>query len=401
MGIPGEMRALADKATEDMLRNFWRGDAKTGHMMKEDHGYETEGDQQMIWAHAMMLIGMDAMAAVTGEQEMSDRIAAQWAFTKETFSEEELVRPGMWPNIAVDDAGWDAMAYMIWYRTTGDPFALKVAGEVIRNSYEYWKDGDIGNGLWYPQVPPSQGGDAASRTKSLYSAALILAAMEYCEETGDDDLFEETMRLYRWKETHLLRDGRKEYPGFTLDCDDKLYFIGYNENRETEKPEEAIGPQGGTTPMSIHEAGSCGFLGGIMGMGTIHARLYRRTGDRRYLERALETVYAVTDGIYNQNGVLINDRDAWTNGAFARGWAEEVLTLPGVRDKDKELLFNTARSIAENARTPKGYYGGSWSGPAEGEGSAWYRAKSIPEQIMTSATSTNMIIAAALLETLQ
>ena len=107
---------------------------------------------------------------------------------------------------------------------------------------------------------------------------------------------------------------------------------------------------------------------------------------------------ALSGGPYNRDGVLLNDRDAWTTAAFSGLWVSEVLTLPGVEQKDKDLIFGTARSIAANARTPEGYYGGSWSGPAEGNASAWYRAGSKPEQIMTSANSAHMILAAALLE---
>lgn len=49
-----------------------------------------------------------------------------------------------------------------------------------------------------------------------------------------------------------------------------------------------------------------------------------------------------------------------------------------------------------NERTSQGYYGGSWGGPAESPGSIWCRKGSRPKQIMTSASSVNMIAAAAL-----
>ena len=141
-------------------------------------------------------------------------------------------------------------------------------------------------------------------------------------------------------------------------------------------------------------------LGGNMAMGAIHARLYKKTGDERYKQRALETVRAITNGPYNNKGVLLNDRDAWTTASFAKWWVKDVLTLEDVADADRELFFNTARSISKNARTPEGYYGGSWSGPATGSGSKWFRVGSVPEQIMTSANSSNVIMAAALLEKL-
>lgn len=390
------MLKLALAAQQDMLKNFWRGDAKTGHMMKEDHGLETAGQQYMIWAHTMMLLGMDIMYEATGDPELKDRIAAQWNFTRDNFTEEMLTRPGRWPNIAVDDAGWDAMAYMIWYRVTGDSYALKVAGKTIRNSYEYWKDGTVANGLWYIRDKERPENDATF--KSLYSVGLVMAALDYCAVTDDQSLLDDTLAVYRWMENNLLRDGKKEYPTFVLDCHDHLYFTDFNVNRPSRT--EPNGPDGGVRPYDIKEAGSVSFLAGNMAMGAIHARLYKMTGDEHYKKRALETVRAITDGPYNNKGVLLNDRDAWTTASFVKWWVSEVLTLPGVTKQDRELFFNTARSIYNNARTSKGYYGGSWSGPAEGNGSAWYRGGSVPEQIMTSANSTNIIMAAALLEKL-
>jgi hypothetical protein len=103
------------------------------------------------------------------------------------------------------------------------------------------------------------------------------------------------------------------------------------------------------------------------------------------------------NGGTTSGGVCVNDRDAWTAGTFAGDWAREVLTLPGIDPKHWTTLWTTADSIYTNAGT-NGYYGGSWSGPAEGSGSAWWVIGSLPEQITTSSSSANMIVAAAALE---
>lgn len=97
-------------------------------------------------------------------------------------------------------------------------------------------------------------------------------------------------------------------------------------------------------------------------------------------------------------GVYLDDRDAYTEGVFAGDWAREVLTLPGIDPKHWTILWTTADSIYSNARTTNGYYGGSWSGPADGSGSAWWLNGSIPQQITVSSSSGNMIMAAAALE---
>ena len=83
---------------------------------------------------------------------------------------------------------------------------------------------------------------------------------------------------------------------------------------------------------------------------------------------------------------------------FAGDWAREVLTLPGIDPKHRAVLRATADSIFHTARTADGFYGGSWSGPAEGPASRWFVKDSKPQQIMTSANTVNMLIAAAALE---
>jgi hypothetical protein len=61
------------------------------------------------------------------------------------------------------------------------------------------------------------------------------------------------------------------------------------------------------------------------------------------------------------------------------------------------MLWTTADSINARTRT-NGYCGGSWLGPAFGTNSGWWLNGSKPEQIMTSSSTANMVMAAALLE---
>ena len=177
---------------------------------------------------------------------------------------------------------------------------------------------------------------------------------------------------YRWMESQLLRP-------------DGIYWA----DRDRQ------GPVGKDDPERIGEAGSVTFLAGNMAMGVLHARLYRLTGEKVYLERAIRTADAVARKL-TAKGIYVDDRDAWANGTFAGDWARDVLSLPGIEERHKELLLRTADSIYQKARTSQAYYGGSWSGPAEGPGSRWCMIGSRPQQIMTSASSVNMIVAAAL-----
>lgn len=385
-------KVMALSALDDLYTNFWTGDSSTGHIIKEDHGYPTEGKQTMIWAHAMMLIGMEAVYDTTRDEDIKERIKAHWEFTKYNFNEEQMITPGRAPNIAADDAGWDAMTYMLFYRMTGDPYALNVAKKNIVNSYEYWKDGSLENGLWYLRNTDPK---TNAKWKSIYSVGLMLASLDYVELTGDTEILQDTLKIYSWIEEYLLRDGRKQYGDLVITVNDNLYWADFNVNRPERT--EAFGPDGGVRPNDIKEAGSVSFLGGNMAMAVIHAKLYKLTNEEKYLTRALETVRAVNDGVYNNKGVYLNDRDAWTTATFTRWWVKDVLILPGIQAKDHQLLKSTAESVFTKARTAKGYYGGSWSGPAEGPLSKWYAVGSRPEQIMTSANSCNMIFGAALL----
>ena len=399
----GAFLGLAQTAKRDMLRNFWRGDAASGAMMREDHGLETQGRQEMIWAHATMLFALDTFYRATGDEDAKRRIAAQWAFIKTNFTAEALVRPGENPNRAMDDAGWDAMAYVLWFRHTGDPDAMRAAKGLIENSYRYWRDGSVTNGLWYDRVPPSCGGGAETRFKSLYAVGLVFAALEYTACTGNESLMPDTLAVYDWIEGHLRRDKRIVYEKgladggtYTVEVEDKLYWMEYNEGRDGRR--ERSGPDGGTRPGHIREASSVSSLFGNMAMSIIQARLHRLKCDETYRVRAIETVRALVDSpYYDCGGVFVNDRDAWANGLFVGWWVSDVLTLPGMPQEAKDMVYATAKSINAKARTSEGFYGAAWS-----SGTAWKSTEHTrPEQIMTSASTVNMIMAAALLEKLE
>ncbi|MCL2884484.1 MAG: hypothetical protein FWF49_03235, partial [Oscillospiraceae bacterium] len=148
-------------------------------------------------------------------------------------------------------------------------------------------------------------------------------------------------------------------------------------------------PVGSDRPYYINEAGSFSFIGGNMAMAVLGARLYNMTGDATYLSQAVRTVNAIT-AVENNKGVLLDDRDGWTDGQFVYMYASEALTLPGVAQSNREVLLNTAVSIMNNAHSGQ-YYKADWSG-----GNAWENANNtVSTQIMTTANSVQMIIAAA------
>ena len=362
-------REQAVTAMGDLLNHFWVGSPDAGHIVGTSHGLPTTSpkhERGILWEKAMLYLTLENLWQAAGDATLQQRLQADWSYTKKMFSVQELEACGQASGInwAADDAGWSALMYLAAHHATGDVDALARARGLVRASFNHWLDDQLGGGMWYS--------DKRDR-KSLYQTALVMAALKIYELTGDAYYHEQALKCYTWLETHLLRD-------------DGLYWCDFG----------VAGPFGQNRPKDIHEAGSVVFLGGNMAMGVIHARLFRTTKDDKYRERALRNATALIKQLTTTEGVFMDDRDAWTNGVFAGDWAREVLSLPEANSGLRNALHKTADSIFSKARTSRGFFGGSWSGPPEGEGSVWWRKKSLPEQIMTSASAVNMIIAACM-----
>ena len=393
----------AEAAMKDVLQNFWYQDVENGHLIKTDHGLPMaeERQQGMMWEHATMVFVLETYADMTGSEEAKKRLAAQWQYTLSEFNEEK--RTGLFgrePNIAADDAGWGAMAFMAFYRATGDIQALKSAGELVNGAYDHWAvNGDIAQGMYY---------NDERRFVCTASAASMCAGLDFYIEAQKSDsaylkelgntVLEKTKKLYGWMTDQMQRNGKKVYANntITVDCDDKLFWMCVDVDEQT----GSILPQGYSRPMDIREAGSVSSLFGNMAMGIVNAKLFHITGETLYCERAVEIAKALTaSSSYNINGCFLNDRDAWANGSFVGAWVKEVLTLDGITAAEIDMITNTAASIQKNCRTDKGYYRAEWLG-----GNAWTKATqsmatpTVPEQIMTTANTVHFIVAAGLAE---
>lgn len=361
---------LATAAANDLLGHWWIGNAPAGQIANTWNGYTTNLPDARggLWERGMFYTVLYDLWRTTGDATLQQMLASDWRRTESLYPTNQLESCGQdsGVNWAVDDAGWSSIMYLDAYDATGDPTALICAEGLVNNAFNRWQDSQLGGGMWYSD---------ARQIKSLYQVAILLSAFQIYKLTDDQSFYDRAMQCYTWMETHLLRN-------------DSLYWCDYNSS----------GPVGNNRPNDIHEAGSVVFLGGNMGMALLHARLYQLTTNSIYLNRAIRTANAIfSSPLMNSGGVYVNDRDAWTEGTFAGEWAREVLRLPGIDAKHWTALWKTAGSIYTNART-NGYYGGSWSGPAEGSGSTWWVIGSLPEQITTSSSSANMIIAAAALE---
>lgn len=354
--------ALAKTAVDDMLGNFWVGDTQTGQIRPTWGGFDTQYDWRgSTWETALLVFGIYDMWEITGDTYYYDLLTAEAKFFRENFTEYELENAGglfMWAN---DDTGWNAMMLLCFYSATGDKwFADRVIG-LLYKANARWYNEELGGLLYKDGVD----------YMALCEVALTWSWLRLWEITGEQRFYDLSMESYERLHTRMGRD-------------DGLYFMEANAHR-------TIGEKD-----YIREGSSSSFLGGNMCMAALSAKFYRLTGDRKYLDR----VYLTNKGLlqyYDNDGVLLNDRDAWCNATFTAFYTSEVLSLPGTEEM-QTLLKNTAVSIVTNARTEDGYYGGSWSGPAEGSGSVWYNGGSVPQQSMTTGNTVLMVTAAAILE---
>lgn len=369
---PGDLLEYAKIAYKDLIDNYTIGDEDTGRYYKT---------YSCLWGWGMGILPMETMYEASGDEQILKNFQAQWKNIQDTYRDEDLTAPGIengaYVNPAHDDAAWTAMTLMSMYRMTGDEKALDLAAETVRRSYEYWKDGSVSNGLWYRYWENRN-------MKSVYCAGLLLSALEYHEltkgtEKADPNLYEETLKLYEWVEEKLRRE-------------DNLYYCDYYDNKETGESY----PAGIEAPDHITENGSCSALFGNTGMAAVNAKLYKLTGDKKYKDRAVATANALLVTPYNDNGVLLNDRDAFTDAAFMRYFVNDVLTLDGVDSKVATLLKNTALSIMYRCRTEEGYYAPRW-----GTGETYNTPDQQVDRLEVSATTIHMVIAAALAEKLE
>lgn len=355
---------LAKLAVLDNISNWWYGDTATGYIYPT-HGGNKIGvnDSAPIWEGAMVLYNIYDMWVLTQNEDYKQYLVAEAAYYKNKYiiMPSSLENPAGRPGPASDDCAWASMLYLIFYEVTKDEWFLKRSANLCINAQARWYDEELG-GMRYSDT---------NEAMSLYETGITLSWLRLYEITNEKKYYNLALASYnRLHEKLYYNDG--------------LYYIEVTKN----------GPVGGT--FHISEGGSSSFLAGNMAMASIAAKLYKLTKNQKYLDR----VYQTNDGIlkwYKKGDVLLNDRDAWTEGSFASYYASNVLTLDNTEEV-KKLFLNTALSIMTNARTDSGRYGGSWQGPAEGNGSRWYSGGSVPTQIMTSGSSVAIVTAAAILE---
>jgi len=373
--VSGMLTTLAKEAMDSSMAHFWLPDEQR---FNEQH--------VMVWIYGMLMLGLEDMYNATGDEQYKTYIEQEWAYMQLKWPGDRITRAGTDPNNWMDDMAWTSMVLMEIYRVTKDMNALRLAGETVRNAYTYFADGSTANGLWYDlgtDTPRNK------NLKSVYQVGLILTGLQYCSIVSDPALYNDTIALYNWGEAHLRRA-------------DGFYWCDYLDGPNTVLG-NVVGPIGQDDYDSIGIRGGRSCIFGNMGMAAVNALLYQSIGDQTYLDKALQTANGLGDNpAYNVGGVLVNDRDAWTDAAFAGQFVQLVLPLPGIGDNIKNAIKNTAISIATTARSADGTYGPIWSAAS---GQYWVGAtidnKPVTgAQIQTCGTSVHMVAAGALLEKL-
>lgn len=376
---------LAQRTTEDILRNFWTGTSREGHFI---HVCD-----EVLWELGMGIQLLESQYLATGDAALKPLWQAEWDWLQRLFQpNENMTLPDTPYNPACDDAAWSAMTLMSIFRQTGDEKALRFSQKTVRQAYDCWMDGDMSRGLWYRFGDDHTLGQYGW-IKSSYCAGLMLSAIEQYEllrgTPEADRILEETLRLHGWVEANLRAEEIEVLSNGRSYARRGLYYTDYEENPGLGIRRPRARQQG---KMTI-QAGSDSALFGNTGLAAVNLLLSRVTGDHTMRDRAVETANQLALPPYNDRGVLLNDRDGWTDSAFMRYFVQTVLPEEGIDQALIRLVLDSGLHIGEHCRTEEGLYLPDWNG-----GTAWKNSgnHTVPEDLKTSATTGHIVTAANL-----
>ncbi len=366
-GKDGYYFRAAEFAVNDILNNYWIEDENGAHFVRTHGGfYNPDIPKGAIWETAMLAYTVYDMWVLTGDDSYKQILQQEAAYFKNTYFDWQLEDPKGPSGPSSDDCAWSSMLYLCFYEVTRDDWFAYRAMRLLDNAYDRWYDESLGN-LRYNDL---------NNGSSLYECGMTMSWLRIWELTGVQKYYDLAFQSYTNLHNNMIHP-------------DGIYFNDYFGTPR--QPEE----------MRMQVAGSASSLFGNMAMAALSARFYKITGEQVYLDR----VHATNAGIakwYDSDGdgVLMNDRDAWTNGSFASYYASHVLTLEGTEEM-RELLKSTVRSMMRHARNADGYYGAAW---LEGD-CRWHLAgetdndyKDMWLQSKTNGSTVLFITAAAILE---
>lgn len=394
-----DLPALARTAMENLCKNFSDGTILYPVVYGLLDGTVTNAGVTVqvpsagaMWESTILLMALDTYArssvATEDEQQMLSSIIANTVnrFTT-AYTEEQCVTPATGPiNYCMDDCGWNVVGFLLGWKynkqlgkTEEAATCLDYAKKLFLNSYDIFYDDALGGGMWY-QIDHHE--------KSLYACTLAFAGDELYRITGEDVYRSRCLDIYNGIENNL---GRA----------DGLYWMGIDAN----------GILGRNNPYDISEGGSCTFLCGNMCMAVLNVRL-------GHPEKALRTAIGMTRYETDNTGAWLNDRDAWNNTFFLDYFVREVINAGYADSATIQTYQATVAQILKHCIFDDGYYSASWKGPQEpsshgypsGQDGIYYTGPrnrwgtqeyqdgryvgSTPDQMMTSATTAHVLLAA-------
>ena len=337
-----------------------------------------------------------------GSQSAREQIASEWRYIQTIYPPATLASANSADGIvnAEDDGSCEAEFLAQINDSLNDPQALRMLGTLIANLRLRFADpARSGAGLIYKN-------DNDDLFSTGYETGLAIASLYTYERTHYPAFLNYAESVWSWEHKFLKHPAG-------------VYFNVLDLNptpRGGSPPATYLKPGGYKKPADIRRGGSVANIGNTIAMAVLSTRLYAVTRQGTYLQEARDIVASITspDTFLRQGRVFLNDQDAWTDGYWFPALASDVLTRPdiGAAAFSARVLQNTAAAVAAQ-RTASGFYPADWSGPEDnGSGIATWLAQgkarehamrnpapgmALPEQIMTSASSGAVIVAAEII----
>ncbi len=227
------------------------------------------------------------------------------------------------PDRYYDENGWMAIGLARAYELTGREAYLAKAREALGFTLS-GEDDVLGGGIYFQETFTQY----EPQKNTICSAVAILASMQLYELTGEESWLEHARRIERWTSENLLDAADN------LLWDAKMVDDGEVNTRKWS------------------------YNAGFMVRGWL--RLYKATGEERYLTQARNTLAAAEKQWYNSLNGALNDP-----GYFAFALVDAWFDLYDM-NRDKATLMKALRAIEfihESLKDANGRYPEYWSEP--------------------------------------
>ena len=402
------MTALSDfqGAWNNLLSNFWIGD-QNGHIRTQRQGYTSlskaqgalapasvqqdvagwNGGIPDCWCQAQFVNTLYWHHKLTGADDLWYRMEGNLNWLLTQFSQAQLqdASPQSLVVHASDDAAWLALSMLEVYDATQDQRAYDIAVGLLNSTYAYYTPSSgAQNGLLYA-LPNNNSGHV--NVSSLYEIGIALACLRVynisvARGAPDTSWLNKARTSCHWMQTL----ARQSSTG--------LYYAEIHLNSLQPVVQNGPAPQKGASDF---------FLGGAIGMAALHGGLYLATNVSAYLTNMNAAITGIVRNYQEYDAelahnVFLNDRDPWTETFFLPEFLYVALPMASTPANTRTLIRNSAASVIAHCKTPDNCYTADWV-----PGTFWSThgqsgiGQATAQQIMTSATTINILLANAIL----